>query len=89
MPFKNKTKEEALKQFQEIPSVGKQVALDFWDLGFNKPKQLIGHNPEKLYLQLCTLKGIQVDLCMLYVFRCAIYYVSNLKHDPALLNWWA
>lgn len=29
-------------------------------------------------------QSVQVDRCMLYVFRCAVYY----EHDPELLKWW-
>jgi hypothetical protein len=25
---------------------------------------------------------------MLYVFRTAVYYASNSKHDPEKLKWW-
>jgi len=89
LQFESKSKEEIIIKFQKIPGVGKQIAHDFWELGFNSPNELIGHNPEKLYLQLCTLKGMIIDRCMLYVIRCAIYYVSNVNHEPALLNWWA
>jgi hypothetical protein len=31
---------------------------------------------------------MDVDRCMLYVFRCAVYYATNKKHDPKLLKWW-
>lgn len=29
-----------------------------------------------------------MDRCMLYVFRCAVYYASSEQHDPELLKWW-
>jgi hypothetical protein len=29
-----------------------------------------------------------VDRCLLYVFRCAVYFASHKKHDPKLLLWW-
>ncbi|MHC4807910.1 MAG: helix-hairpin-helix domain-containing protein, partial [Planctomycetota bacterium] len=42
---------------------------------------------EQLYDRLCEFKASPVDRCMLYVFRCAIYYASNTEHDPELLKW--
>lgn len=84
----NESKEKAFKEFQQIPGVGEKIAEDFWELGISSPGELIGKNPEVLYLQLCTMKGMKVDRCMLYVFRCAVYFVSHIQHDPALLNWW-
>ncbi len=32
--------------------------------------------------------GIQEHSELLYVFRCAVYYATNKKHDPELLKWW-
>ncbi|MBN2110405.1 MAG: pathogenicity locus, partial [Methanosarcinaceae archaeon] len=45
-------------------------------------------DPEELYQQLCDYQGMHVDRCMLYVFRCAVYFVSVDKHDPEKLKWW-
>ena len=33
-------------------------------------------------------EGMHIDRCMLYVFRCAIYYASNDVYDSELLKWW-
>jgi hypothetical protein len=45
-------------------------------------------NPESLYSDLCQQVGQHVDRCVLYVFRCAVYFASETKHDPELLKWW-
>jgi Pathogenicity locus len=29
-----------------------------------------------------------VDRCVLYVFRAAVYFASNKKHDEEKLKWW-
>lgn len=81
-------KQTVLKQFRQIPGVGKVVALDLFDLGFRSIQELKDQDPEKMYLQHCCQKGMKVDRCMLYVCRCAVYYASNETHDPALLKWW-
>ncbi len=82
------SKAENLKGFKRIPGVGKSIAQDFLDLGFNSSSELAGQNADELYDRLNKLKGQKTCRCMLYVFRCAIYFVSEKEHDPVLLNWW-
>jgi hypothetical protein len=78
----------AKKDLQKIPGVGKQIAEDLWQLGIHEIAALKGKDPEILYEKLCDLQGCKVDRCMLYVFRCAVYFASNEVHDPELLKWW-
>ncbi len=77
-----------LKQFQTIPGVGTSIAQDLWNLGLRSISDLKRKDPEELYAQLCKYQGTHVDRCMLYVFRCAVYYASHKNHDPELLKWW-
>ncbi len=81
-------KQDILKSFQEIPGVGKSVSQDLWNIGFRSIRELNGANPEELYMKLCDFQKMHVDRCMLYVFRCAVYYASNKDYDPELLKWW-
>jgi hypothetical protein len=81
-------KNDIIKQFQTIPGVGKSIAEDFWDMGFRSIANLKKKNPEKLYNDFCTLRGMKIDRCMLYVFRCAVYFASHTKHDREKLKWW-
>jgi len=74
--------------FQVIPSVGKSLNKDFIDLGYQKISELIGEDPEAMYQDLIALRGCHIDRCVLYVFRCAVYYASNAEHDAELLKWW-
>jgi hypothetical protein len=55
---------------------------------YKKVSDLKNKNPEKMYEKLCALQGTMVDRCMLYTFRCAVYYASNTKHDSEKLKWW-
>jgi hypothetical protein len=73
---------------QQIPGVGPSVAKDLNELGIAGISDLRGRNAESLYQKLCKLRGEKQDRCVLYVFRCAIYYASEKKHDPELLKWW-
>ncbi len=76
------------KEFQTIPGVGKSLSKDFVDLGYRKVNDLKGETPETMYQNLTQLRGHPVDRCVLYVFRCAVYYANNPRHDPELLKWW-
>jgi nucleotidyltransferase/DNA polymerase involved in DNA repair len=78
----------SLKDLQKIPGIGRVIARDLYSLGLHSAQDLKGQDPEELYSRLCQLKGTQVDRCMLYVFRCAVYYASNQEHEPNLLKWW-
>jgi hypothetical protein len=78
----------ALKRLQVIPGVGPSMARDLLDLGYADVATLKGQDPEVMYRHLMELRGGPVDRCVLYVFRCAVYYASHQQHDPELLRWW-
>ena len=82
------TQQAILKEFQTIPGVGKSIAMDLWNQGFRSVQELASQDPEDMYLRECELQGTQVDRCLLYTFRCAVYYASHENHDPELLKWW-
>ncbi len=84
MAKKNKESESLLS----IPGIGKKIAQDLHIIGIHHVKDLIGQNPETLYKDLCSEYKNRIDPCLLYTFRCAVYYAENDKHDPALLKWW-
>jgi len=77
-----------LQELQTIPGVGKSIAHDLIDLGIRHVRDLKGRDPERLYQKLNALRGHHIDRCVLYTFRCAVYFASKTKHDPHLLKWW-
>jgi len=81
-------KVRALQELLLIPGIGKSLALDLYDLGIRSIKEMGTKNPEALYQNLCKKRGRHIDRCVLYVFRCAVYYASRKKHSPELLKWW-
>lgn len=81
-------KEAVLKEFQRIPSVGKACALDFWNIGLRSVADLRDQNPMSLYQKLNAVTGIVHDICMLYTFRCAVYYASETQPEKEKLKWW-
>jgi hypothetical protein len=72
---------------QEIPGVGPSIAADLRALGIQSVAQLRNRNPQRLYERLSELQGPQ-DPCVLYTFRCAVYYASTANPKPELLKWW-
>ncbi len=82
------TPKNPLKALQVIPGVGPSIAQDLLDLGIVRVSDLKGKNPELLYDARCVQMGQRIDRCLLYVFRCAVYYASATRHDPEKLKWW-
>lgn len=73
---------------QIIPSVGPSIARDLNRVGIHEVADLRGRSPGRLYADLQRKVGHPVDRCVLYTFRCAVYFATESKHDPELLKWW-
>ncbi len=73
---------------QEIPGVGPSISADLRALDIERVADLVVCDPEQLYQRLCVIQGGPVDRCVLYVFRCAVYYATDERKDPDLLLWW-
>ncbi|MBL0050870.1 MAG: pathogenicity locus [Bacteroidetes bacterium] len=73
---------------KKIPSLGKACVLYFWNIGLRRIKDLEGQNPNLLYQKLNKVSGLTHDICMLYTFRCAVYFATEINHDIEKLNWW-
>ena len=71
-----------------IPGVGPSIAQDLLDIGIRRVSHLRGKNPDAIYEAVCALRGQPQDRCLLYVFRCAVYYASTRQRDPEKLKWW-
>ncbi|MBW2039216.1 MAG: pathogenicity locus [Deltaproteobacteria bacterium] len=76
-----------MDDLQGIPGIGPRMTRGLRDLGFHRVEDLRNQDPERMYKDLCELRGTHIDRCVLYVFRCAVYYVSNARHEPELLKW--
>lgn len=70
-----------------IPGVGRSIAGDLHDIGIDKVSDLKGKDPVKLYEQSNRFAGKTQDRCLLYVFRCAVYYAGGGR-NPEKLKWW-
>lgn len=84
----SRKKKDSLNDLKTIPGVGKSIAIDLFDLGINSVSALKGQDPQLLYDKLCEKRNTRIDRCVLYVFRCAIYFASHKRHDSKKLDWW-
>lgn len=87
-PSETYERQRGLRALQVIPGIGKSLSQDLWDLGIHEVDALKTADPERLYRQHCAQVGAEVDRCVLYTFRCAVYYATHEDHDPELLKWW-
>lgn len=83
-------KDDHLKSLTVIPGVGKSIANDLWDIGIREVKDLSGKDPEVLYDLLNQFASTVQNRCLLYVFRCAVYFAETPEQevDPDKLKWW-
>lgn len=79
---------ESIKELMQIPSVGISIANDLYGIGIKRIKDLENKNPRRLYEKLNKTTGATHDVCVLYTFRCAVYFASTKKQDKEKLKWW-
>lgn len=84
------TAEQTIKALTVIPGVGKSIATDLYNIGIKHIDDLKGKDPEVLYDNSNLFAGCVQDRCLLYVFRCAVYFAETPtdRQDSEKLNWW-
>lgn len=84
------TKQQSIKDLKQIPGVGVSIANDLWNIGIRQVADLEGRSPEALYDASNDYAGTVQDRCLLYVFRCAVYYAETPPElrEPEKLKWW-
>jgi nucleotidyltransferase/DNA polymerase involved in DNA repair len=80
----------AIKELTVIPGIGKAIAKDLVDIGINCVDDLKEKSAEQLYNESNKFNGCIQDRCLLYAFRCAVYYAetSKGKQETEKLKWW-
>lgn len=80
----------SMKELTKIPGVGKSIATDLVKIGIRRIDDLKGKDPEELYEQSNRWASYVQDRCLLYVFRCAVYFAETPKHhqNAEKLKWW-
>lgn len=81
--MKAKTADE-VKQFSDIPNIGKAMSADFQLMGIRSPFELKKQDPLKLYLKLGKLTGARQDPCVLDTFMAAVDFMNGAPAQP----WW-
>jgi hypothetical protein len=84
------TKEQSIKELETIPGVGKSIAQDLWNIGIHKISDLKDCDPQELFDLSNKFAGTVQDRCLLYVFRCAVYFAETKpgKQNKEKLKWW-
>ncbi|MFH0856359.1 MAG: helix-hairpin-helix domain-containing protein [bacterium] len=80
--------DNALKELQIIPGVGRKIAQEFFNIGINKASDFKGKNPEDIYNRICEKHGYPIDRCVLYICRSSVYFAENKNPDTEKLKWW-
>jgi hypothetical protein len=75
-------------ELQKIPGVGPNLEKHLIALGYTTIASLKHQDPEVMYARDCLLSGQHLDKCLLYVYRCAVYFAGNDIHDSEKLQWW-
>lgn len=81
-------KTRATSDLESIPGIGPSLARDLRALGIRRVSDLVRRDPERLYARLNQLRGQRQDPCVLYAFRCAVYFARTPRPVPRLLKWW-
>jgi hypothetical protein len=81
-------KASAVRELKTIPGVGDSIASYLIELDILNISDLKGRDPEALYTRFCVMRGTRIDRCLLYVFRCAVYFAETENPDPEKLKWW-
>jgi len=79
-----KVKRDLIREFTDLPNIGPAMARDLRLLGFERPQQLAGQNPQALYDRLCLLTGARQDPCVLDVFVSVVRFMDGEEPRP----WW-
>ena len=69
-----------------IPGIGVNMEQHLFNIGIKTIEDLVGKDPEELYLKDTAFNGRPSDRCVL--FRLAVYYAENDHHEPDKLKWW-
>ena len=73
---------------QQIPGVGRNMVGHLLALGYQQVQDLVGENPREMYERDCLRCGQRLDQCVLYVYRCAVWFAETGGPQPEKCNWW-
>lgn len=79
-----------IQELTRIPGVGKSIAKDLVNIGIYRVADLKNKDPEALYYLSNQFAGCVQDRCLLYVFKCAVYFAETPPRlqESEKLKWW-
>lgn len=80
----SKVKRASVRTLTDLPNVGPATAADLRLLGFQRPQQLVGQDPFKLYERLCQRTKQRHDPCVVDVFMSITAFLNGAPPRP----WW-
>ena len=76
------------RQLKDLVSVGPAMLEDFELLGVQTVAQLRRRNPQRMYRELCRIRGQRIDPCCLDTFMAAVAQARDPELPIAQRHWW-
>lgn len=76
------------RELKDLAGIGPSMLRDLNLLGIHTVKALQRRKPERMYRDLCRLKGERQDICCLDVFAAAVAQARNPNLPPEQTQWW-
>lgn len=76
------------RQLKDLVSVGPAMLEDFELLGVKTVTQLRRRSPQRMYEELCRLKGQRIDPCCLDTFVAAVAQAKDPSLPIEQRQWW-
>src|SRR5262245_46701551 len=76
------------RQLRDLVSIGPAMLKDFELLGISSVGQLRRRSPQRMYKELCRLRGQRLDPCCLDVFVAAVAQANDPQLPIEQRQWW-
>ena len=76
------------RQLRDLVSIGPAMLKDFELLGISSVVQLRRRSPQRMYEELCRLRGQRLDPCCLDVFVAAVAQAKDPQLPIEQRQWW-
>jgi len=76
------------RRLEDLMSVGPAMLQDFELLGVESVSQLRRRSPQRMYRELCRLRGQRMDPCCLDVFVAAVAQAKDPHLPVEQRQWW-
>ncbi len=76
------------RQLKDLVSIGPAMLKDFELLGISSVAQLRRRSPQRMYKELCRLRGQRIDPCCLDVFVAAVAQAKDPQLPIEKRQWW-